>query len=202
MNASGNNPGIIERLVTALNIRGDVSQDVKGLLPSIALLNIDNPEYWARQTGGRLMEGSVDLPAVAGQQAFAHLANADPSIMAIVERVEVTNFDAAVKDATLGIAVIQGTYSVAGSKAGRDDRQPVVGTATPLSAFTPVGGNSAAPTGMGGHKIHLPPGITSVFTGPWILTGNLSLELLTDTVNWHLTVSYVWRERRKLPSEK
>lgn len=164
-------------------------------------INIDDlsrPEFlWLRRGG--LGYASLDFAVVAGQIPFLALT-APPGVVAVIERLEITNPNAALNKYLIGM---QSGLPAAGSTVtgvARDDRMANGGR----TAVTLTQGTSAAPASpLIPLTVYVPPNGTATYVleEPWVITGALRFVVVGFTANQALNASVFWRERFALPSE-
>lgn len=191
-------PGLANAIIRALAIQGDYPAEIEPKYSmGIQVEDLTNPEYWFLRGGKRYASCRV-AAAVAGQQSFIQLNGGitGDSVM-IVERIAITNDAVANVPYTLGL----GTAVAAGAQNNlmcqADDRHRQIGYATFIS------GASAAPVLPAPNPLYVrvPNSGFLVIEGPWIITGNLSLNVICNTVNTVCAVNFWWRERKLLKSE-
>ena len=164
-------------------------------------INIDDlnrPEFqWLRRGG--LGYASMDFGAVAGNLPFLALT-APPGVIAVIERIEITNPNAAVNKYIIGL---QSALPAAGSTVAgvaRDARMANAGR----TAVTMTQGTNAAPTTpLIPLNVYVPPNATATWVceQPWVITSVLRFVMVGFTANQIMNAVVYWRERFALPSE-
>jgi len=209
-------PGIAERLIRALGIKGQAPATLQPEFnSSVTVEDLTAAEFvWLRR-GNRFI-GSATVNAVAAQLAFVLFGPPFASagrrdILAQTEAIFVINSGAAAQTFSVGLSSEQGFPIVAGTAGVSDDRCGITDSSrAPFCNF--FGGNSAAPPNInGGFPIFLPAGSMQVLPVNFTLTGKLinttgpsphALQVVAVAVNTPLTVGIMWRERDMLTAEQ
>jgi len=147
---------------------------------------------------------SLTQAAVAAQRASMQLvvAPVNPSMITVIERIIVSNFNAAGSSFKWGWKQIEA--GVTGTVATRDLRTG--GTAIPAASFGRM--SSAAPASIrAGGLMVLPPSGTAVIELGWVIltAGNVGsgecFGIVNESVLQELNATIEWTERPALPSE-
>jgi hypothetical protein len=147
---------------------------------------------------------SLTQAAVAAQRASMQLAVSpvNPSVITVIERIIVSNFNAAVSSFKWGWKQIEA--GVPGSVATRDMRTG--GTAVPAASFGRMTSAGPATIRAGGVMV-LPASGTAVIELGWVILtpGNVGagecFGIVNESVLQELDVTIEWTERVALPSE-
>jgi len=207
---------IAEQAMRGLELKGDLPQRIYSRMDlSITAEDMTQPEfYYLRRMSSwskRVSIGAVAAQFPKASIAAPNVAGDIRSTLAIVDRIIIRNAGAAVDAYQIGIVMTgpSGTAGVAAPTTARDDRFQIVG-ASATCACSLAAGNAAASSFVneGNMLVSVGIGATLVVEGPWILSGvaNVSFasRLMVEgvTVNAGLDVSFIWRERALLTSER
>jgi hypothetical protein len=206
-------PGIAERLIRALGLKGRSPQYIEpDFGSSISVEDLTQPEFaWLRRA--RRMQLNIGLNAVAAQFSFGLFGPPSASFgsrpaIAITEAIIVTNGAAGTSLINVGMSSQQGFAIVAGQSGPVDDRTLLAGGVAPFSNFGFQPFNNATPPAING-QIQFIVGAGASFILPvnYVLTGfphtatPIALQIACNGVNLPLTASIVYRERELLVTE-
>jgi hypothetical protein len=195
-------PEYQERLMRALDIKGDIPQELRAQLqPVFVAEDFTQPEFfWLKR--GRSFQCFSGVAAVAGQNPVVELqaVTGNPDVLAVIDRIIISNPGAAAITVRFGLNTVR---QVAGAvtPTATDERQ--LGQAAAYRVFTGnvVYANNAAQMGF-----DLATRQSAIIPGPWILsgfgTGAGCFGVYADALNVGLQVGVSWRERQLYQTER
>ena len=168
----------------------------------VTLDDYTRPEFWTMRNGSR-WSGYTVVAGAVGQRGW-WTAQCSANMMAVLESVTISHRFGAPLDFNYGLNLPE-AGGAAGLYAALDDRNTfglsnkslLIGGGTAAAPVVPLGGYIICPND---NNVTIYP--NAVMTGV-VVAGSISVwKVVCAVANAAFTVSYTWRERATLPSER